>query len=202
MQVRFEAIPAISRFAVFDKGGSDDPLTWEVPEGDWELVCEMPVAWVNPYWVLHCRDYYLPVGRGRIGDPGVELMFSGGDDYLDVSLDLSPEERNRNSVELLIHKLLGSDDLDGRQKFYVALVSLQSHLEFLTHGMLVLSEHLTEVEYRKLWAAKARIDAAFSDENTSFFSTEIEIASTPERDHYATSKQHYYAEAVWYLCGT
>ena len=51
---------------------------------------------------------------------------------------------------LLIHKIQGNDNLDGRQQFYISLIALQSYFEYKIYGMLVLSGYISKKGFNKL----------------------------------------------------
>ena len=180
MLVRFRDIPAQSTFAVFDEGSGGPATTWTIPPGDFEVNAKIPRDWRAPFRVLRCREYFIPQDRVPIEDSEAEILISGDAYYLDVNREAANEERNRRVVERLIHQLHGSDLLDGRQKFYISLISLQSYFEFLVHGMLVLAGHVSMRRFNELETHKRRTAVAFDDANTDFFSTNIEICPGKE----------------------
>lgn len=109
------------------------------------------------------------------------IEFSGEDYYIDVDRGKLNEELNQKSVETLIHKIHGNDNLDGRQQFFISLIALQSYFEYLVYGMLVLSGHSSKSAFKALDNHKNRTKEAFSVTNTEFFTNNITIC--PEKDN-------------------
>ena len=181
LRVTFSDIPEPTRFALFDR---TDPRStkhdWELASGDGEVVFDLPSDWREPFYSLRGRRYFIPKYRGPISPGDEELLFSGADCYVDIDRERALEEVNRAVVEELTHKLVAQDVLSGRQKFYVSLVALQSHFEYLVHGMLVLSGHVSKGEFRKLKDHERQTEKAFHPDNTDFFSTTIRICPGKE----------------------
>lgn len=176
MIFKFKDIPCDATFAVFDKdnrGPTSDVRNVSI--GDTEFDIEIPATWTSPYRNFRTGEYFVPNAYMPIVGDVSEIVISGGDFYIDVNRERRNEELNRRSIETLIHQIHGNRDVDGRQKFFVSLVSLQSYFEHLVYGMLVLSGHLSRRKFKNLETQAKRIPVAFSDNNTQFFSQQIEI---------------------------
>ncbi len=176
MKVRFEKIPCQIKFGFFDEGNRESLVVQYIEPGDSEIEITIPSEWKSPYRVVSTTKYYVPRRREPIANTSQDMLVTGADFYADISREPENEAHNQTSVENLIVQIYGSDALSGRQKFYVSLVSLQSYYEHLVYGMLILSGYLSKTKYENLANHKQRTEAAFSKDNTDFFSTAIEIA--------------------------
>ncbi len=90
------------------------------------------------------------------------------------------EELNQKSIETLIHTIFNHESLNGRQQFFISLVSLQSYFEHLIYGMLVLSSHISKSQFKNINNHPRRTTMAFSDDNIDFFSNQIIICPGKE----------------------
>lgn len=184
MKFRFENIPCPTKFLVFDLGVKETRQSWTIAPGDSEIEVDIPDEWKKPSRLLSAKEYYFPNRLVEIASLQDEQLITGGEYYIDISRAAKDEEHNQRSVETLIQQIHGNKELSGRQKFYVSLVSLQSYFEHLVYGMLRLSGHLTKRQFDDLSTHKNRTNAAFSPNNTDFFSTTIEIC--PGKDGLGT----------------
>jgi len=179
VKVFFNNIPGSAKFAVFDYANKskDRTISFYVEEGNSVFEAEIPAEWESPYRTLipnpeyYVHDHYL-----SIEDVNEELEINGGEFYLDVTRQPADEEHNKRSIEDLITAVGNNETLTGRQKFYISLVSLQSWFEYLVHGMLILSRHISKTKFEDLDNHKKRTKVAFDKANTDFFSTTITIA--------------------------
>ncbi len=164
---------------VFDDAnkGTTRGISFNVEVGDSDWSIEIPGEWESPYRTLASPvEYYVPDQRQAIDDVNQILAITGADFFLDVTRERGDEEQNQRSIEGLITAIGNNDSLSGRQKFYICLVSLQSWFEYIVHGMLVLSEHVSKTRFNALSTHEARTRVAFDSANTDFFSTAIQIA--------------------------
>lgn len=175
LKVSFKNIPSESKLAIFDKANTSSVSTWVIEPGYTEIEFEIPNSWENPHKSLRTTGYFIPDSYAPIDRTKREIEITGGDYYVDVDRDVLNEELNQKSVETLIHSIFGNDGLDGRQKFFVSIISLQSYFEYLVYGMLVISGHMSKTQFNNLRTQSSRIPVAFSNQNTDFFSTQIEI---------------------------
>lgn len=180
MEVEFIDIPESIRFAVFDKVSKESAKSYNVESGSSRLSVEIPGDWQSPHKNVRSSHYYIPNAWAPI-DPTRPLRVQGKDFYIDVSRDPHATELNRQDVENLIVQVYRSDNLSGRQKFYVALVSLQSFFENLVYGMLVLSGHKSRRQFEMLETHENQTKEAFAASNRAFFSTKISIC--PGKDN-------------------
>lgn len=166
----FANIPADTRVLVGHQG-APRLYTDRLPAGDHAFEVEFPDG-SQPLLRVICREYTIPEKGGPIGDGVTEYVVTGADYYVDVSRPDRPEAQNLKSIESLIYQVSSAGNLNGRQHFYTALIALESYLEYLTYGMLVLSEHWSETKYRQS-RQEVAIKAAFDGANTDFFTTEV-----------------------------
>jgi hypothetical protein len=178
----FEGIPEESGFSIFDKDNSESTHDYRrIQPGNTSFEFTIPDEWGTPFRVLRMSHWWIPRGYMPIGVDEDIIVFNGGDYYADVNRDELNEELNRKSVEKLIHSVIVSNNLDGRQKFFVSLTSLQSYFEYLIYGMLVQSGHISKTRFNHLRHHEKRIPIAFSTLNTDFFTDQIEICPGKEK---------------------
>ena len=177
MKFRFDSLPAEIGFSVFDYDNkqSRDGCSHRLAAGDHEFDFEIPSSWTAPHYSLAAFEYFVPDSYGPLDRSKVEFSRTGADFYLDVTREETREESNRRSVESIITATISSNDLDGRQKFYVALMALNSHFEFLVHTMLVVSGHISRRQFNRLGTHEHRINAALDASNTSFFANQFQL---------------------------
>lgn len=174
MKVQFENIPCEIKFAIFDD--KEKSKIWTIEPGDTEFEYELSAGMKAPFRVIASPNGWRVLeGKVPIQNPTRNILITGADFYLDIDRQPVNEEQNQKNIEDLIVSIHRIDSLSGRKKFFVALVSLQSHFEFLVYGMLVLSGHLDKSKFTKLHTHKERTSEAFSKNNTAFFSNQIEI---------------------------
>lgn len=142
--------------------------------GDTKLEVNIPPEWNSPFRDIRSSEYFISNARIPIDKSNKELEITGESFYIDVST-VSDETKNQQNIETLIHGIFGCDNLSGRQKFFVSLVSLQSYFEYLVYGMLITSKHITKSKFDKLNNHKFRTKEAFSNSNKKFFTDEVEI---------------------------
>ena len=179
MKFTFENIPELCGFAVFDYDNKEGTgKSWRIPAGNTTFEFEIPEDWTSPYYSLNALTYYIPNQYDKLSEPN--FSFSGADFYLDITRGRPEAELNQESIEQLIYGIQQNPNLDFRQKFYIALVSLQSYFEYLCYGMLVLSRYKTDAEFESLSNSNNRINSGFSRRNTSFFNDQITICPGKE----------------------
>ena len=184
----FKNIPSSTTFCVFDADTKEKAHIGEVQLGDSSMVISTPSSWTTPTRTLRSKEYFLPEAFKGF-TPGSTVTFSGDDFYIDISQGETPPERNRKAVEALIHQSAHASLFDARQRFFASLIALQSYYEYLTFGMLVLSDQLTEKGYKKLYKHSVQTKQAFASTNTSFFATKIDICPGKSVTSMVTLKQ-------------
>jgi hypothetical protein len=133
----------------------------------------IPSTWSKPWISVRSKKYQLLNKYRYMSLENVtEVKIDGGMYFLDSSREEDEETLNQKAVESLIY---GPSSLTGRQKFYVVVVATESHFEYLTYNMLVTSGHMLKPKFDDLKEQKARIQKAFSKENTKFFAEHIEL---------------------------
>ena len=187
MKFKFENIPELSKFVVFDFDQNRFAETYEIPLGDKEIDFEIPSDWKRPHYTIKTVLYYIPDSYVPITDTRNPITISGADYYIDVTQDDAEVKQNWKSVEGLIFAINHSD-LEPRQKFFTSLLSLNSYFEYLVHAMLVLSGYISNNRFRDLGNHENRIAEGFSKDNTAFFAPafdlcpgkSVEIAELPQ----------------------
>lgn len=174
MKFIFKDIPEPSKFALFDRGQEGPVETFDIPVGDAAVDFDIPDDWQQPHYALRTLLYYISDAYVPITDTASPISISGADYYLDITRPDQEVEQNWKSVENLVVAINGSD-LDPRQKFFTGLLSLNSYFEFVVHAMLVQSGHISYRKFKELQNHKNRIEAAFKEDNTSFFATKFEV---------------------------
>ncbi len=177
MIFKFSNIPEKTAISIFDKAnnGSADSISRQIEAGDFELDFEIPATWEDPYIALAPFLYYVPNSYQSLDRKFSEFLLSGDNYYLDITRDPTRKEENRESVEQILIKIGQSEDLSGRQKFYVSLMALNSHFEFLTHSILVVSGYKTQRKFKDLGKHENRINSALDAANTKFFGLTLDI---------------------------
>ncbi len=176
----FTDIPVESNFTVFDKEDSVNTKDFrKIPPGNTSFEFTIPDDWNKPHYSLRIAGYHIPRSFMAINDDEYIIKFDGGDYYIDIR-DKLEVERNQTSIETLIHKIHGHKELDGRQQFYISLVALESYFEHLVYGMLVLSGHCSDTQFDDIHSQYRRINNAFSEDNTDFFTDSITICPGKE----------------------
>ncbi len=180
MKIKFVNIPVESKFAVFNLEDKSSTMVFNIEAGNSEINIEIPDDWDSPHRNFRSLNYYIPNQYIAIDKTNTVIEITGNDFFIDVNRETMNEELNQKSIETLIHTIFSNDSIDGRQKFFISLVSLQSYFEHLIYGMLVLSSHLSKSQFKNINSHPRRTDIAFSNENTDFFSNEIKICPGKE----------------------
>lgn len=179
MKFTFENIPEECRFTVFDYDNKDRTgKSWRILAGTSSFDYQIPSEWNNPYYSINTLTYYVPNQFEKL--PQSRFLISGANFYLDITRNKPEAELNQESIEKLIYGIQQNANLDFRQKFYIALVSLQSYFEYLCYGMIVLSGYKTHREFEELKNSNNRINSGFSKSNTNFFTDKISICPGKE----------------------
>lgn len=177
----FKNIPTETGFSVFDKNNLKLSHDRTINGSNEEFELIIPDNWENPFLSIAVTKYYIPENYRKIESDETEIIYTGGDYYVDLDREVLKEELNQTSVETLIHSIQASANLNGRQQFYISLLALQSYFEHLVYGMLVISGYISKTRFNGLNNHKNRTAEAFSTANTSFFNENIEIC--PGKDN-------------------
>ena len=175
IKISFKDIPRSTKIVIFDNEDKSLSKVWEIDQGDKEIEFDLPDSWSDPYRNILTTGYFIPDSYAPISNNENTFSICGSDYYADIDRRVQNEEQNKKSIEQLIHSIFANDSLSGRQKFFISLIALQSHFEYLIYGMLVLSGHISKTKFDNLSTQAARIPVAFSSHNTDFFSNQIEI---------------------------
>jgi hypothetical protein len=173
--LKFYNIPESTVVAVFDHANKESVAGFrdKFDLGSTSKEYTIPLAWENPWIAIRTKIYYLIKPYSYMSIAGLNnLLIDGGMYYLDISHEDEAETINQQTVESLVYKPTG---LSGRERFYVALIALQSHFEYLIYMMLVTSGYTSKTKYKDLKVQCKRIPVAFSKNNNHFFTDNIPL---------------------------
>ena len=172
MKFSFKNIPVEVRWALFDDADRTVTKSGLAASGDSVVEVDVPNEFAKPFVNVRCAGGYVirPDQRRALIGPSETIEVDGSMFYLDDRMAESYELNHEATKSLITAR-----HLSGRARFFAALVALETHLEYLTFAMLVLSGHLSMRKFKDLKTQKRRIAAAFDPSNTAFFDDPVSM---------------------------
>ena len=168
MKFEFQGLPVEVTWCVFDEEAPEKRQVGKAQPGDSVIQVTVPSSYGEPFVSVRCADGYTirPDQRRALSDVTETVEVDGSIFYLDVDRTKHPYELNHEATKKLV---TGAAGLTGRGRFFTALVALETHLEYLTFAMLVLSGHRSNSQFKGLNKQQNRAIEAFDSSNSAFF---------------------------------